>query len=247
MNQSFKPYHIIDSALEGNTALHKLQYEHEDLDIARHITNNKILNQRQLLCKIRNRNEKQDEAIDLLKKYSESVLNAKSINEIMGYEGSASRVYFPACFNYSTWKRRAPRTKCDMINALLDIGYTILFSFVESLLACYGFDLYCGVLHQNFYMRKSLVCDIVEPFRVLIDARIRKSINLKQCKEEDFIIENGRYLLKWEKNAEYVSWLAEPIMTNKMELHSYIQSYYRSFMKQKPADEYPVYVYKDEK
>ena len=92
-------------------------------------------------------------------------------------------------------------------------------------------------------MRKSLVCDLVEPFRVLIDAQIRKAINLKQCSEDDFIIDNGRYILKYEKNAEYISWLAKPIMEHKSDLHSYIQAYYRAFMKHKPESDFPVYEY----
>ena len=95
----------------------------------------------------------------------------------------------------------------------------------------------------NDFMRKSLVCDLVEPFRVLIDTQVRKAINLKQCKEDDFLVENGRYLLKWEKNAEYISWLAKPLMDNKEEIHAFIQSYYRSFMKGRTAEGFPSYTY----
>lgn len=69
---------------------------------------------------------------------------------------------------------------------------------LEVLLESYGFDTYCGVLHKQFYMRKSLVCDIVEPFRVLIDDAVKKAINLKQIKEEDFIVIQNQYRLKWE-------------------------------------------------
>ena len=106
---------------------------------------------------------------------------------------------------------------------------------------CFGFDTYCGVMHTNFYMRKSLVCDLVEPFRVLIDAQVKKAIHLRQCREEDFLVDNGRYLLKWEKNPAYISWLAQPIMENKEALFLYIQAYYRAFMKHKPAEQYPVF------
>jgi len=64
---------------------------------------------------------------------------------------------------------------------------------------------------------------------------------LKQCKEDDFLIENGRYILKWEKNAEYISWLAKPVMENKSEIHEYIQAYYRAFMKHSCADNFPIF------
>lgn len=241
MTQGFRPYQEIGFSLEGNTVLRKLQYSYDSLDLARHITLNKMKNQQALLKGLRNKNEKQKEAIALIESYMKAVPKTTSLQELMGLEGCASRVYFPNYFNNTVWTRRSPRTKCDMPNALLDIGYTILFSFVDALLNCYGFDTYCGVMHRNFYMRKSLVCDIVEPFRVLIDEQIRKAINLKRCKAEDFMTDRGRYTLKWEKNAEYIAWMAEPIMERKTELHTYIQAYYRAFMKQRPADDFPVF------
>lgn len=241
LTQSMRPYQNIGFSLEGNTVLRKLQYEYDSVELAKHITANKIENQSRLLMSLRNRNEIQNEAAEHLKEYSSELSEAEGLHEIMGIEGMAAKVFFRSYFNNVRWQRRAPRTKCDMVNSVLDIGYTILFSFVEAVLNCYGFDVYCGVMHRNFYMRKSLVCDMVEPFRCLIDAQVRKAISLKQCKEEDFIIDNGRYLLKWEKNAEYISWLARPIVDHKSDIHLYVQSYYRAFMKQKPAYDFPVF------
>lgn len=43
-------------------------------------------------------------------------------------------------------------------------------------------DVYCGVLHTMFYMRKSLVCDVMEPFRAIVDEQVKKSLNLGQFK-----------------------------------------------------------------
>lgn len=241
MTQGMRTYQIIGNALEGNTLLRKAQYGYSSLDLAKHITENKIYNQKQQLRNMRVKHELQREAVKKLEEYLPQVQTAQSLHELMGYEGSAARVYFPAYFNNIPWQRRAPRTKCDMVNSALDIGYTMLFSFVEAILNCFGFDTYCGVMHTNFYMRKSLVCDLVEPFRVLIDAQVKKAIHLRQCREEDFLVDNGRYLLKWEKNPAYISWLAQPIMENKEALFLYIQAYYRAFMKHKPAEQYPVF------
>ena len=241
MTQGFRTYQIIGACLEGNTVLRKLQYRYDSLEIAKHITINKINNQCTAIASLRNKNDKQIEAISLLRGYIEKIPSICSLQELMGIEGSAARIYFPNYFNNVCWTRRAPRTKCDMVNTLLDIGYTILFSFVDALLNCFGFDVYCGVMHCSFYMRKSLVCDIIEPFRVLIDAQIRKAINLKQCHEEDFLVEQDRFILKWEKNAEYIKWLVEPIMEHKTELHSYVQAYYRAFMRSKPVEMFPTF------
>lgn len=247
MSQSFRPYQSIGFLLEGNTLLRKAQYDYSSLDLAKHITENKIKNQRNLIMSLRNKSEKQLEAAEYMNSYIADLKNADSLNEIMGIEGCAAKLFFPNYFNNILWKRRAPRVKCDMINTLLDIGYTVLFSFIDAVLNCYGFDVYYGVMHRNYYMRKSLVCDIVEPFRCIVDAQVRKAINLKQCRDEDFIVENGRYSLKWEKNAEYISWLAKPIVERKSEIHFYIQSYYRAFIKHKPAEEFPVFFIGDKK
>lgn len=241
MTQGLRPYQSLGNALDGNTLLHRTQYEYKGLDIAKHITANKMENQRRQLLRLRNKNELQREAIAHISDYLEALPSAENLHALMGYEGSASRVYFSAFFSNVVWMRRAPRTKCDIVNATLDMGYTLLFSFIDALLGCYGFDTYCGVMHTEFYMRKSLVCDLVEPFRCLIDAQVRKAISLKQCKEADFTIDNGRYMLKWEKNPDYISWLSKPLMEYKTEIHAYIQSYYRAFMKHKPISEYPVF------
>ena len=63
-----------------------------------------------------------------------------------------------------------------------------------------------------FYQRKSLVCDVVEPFRCIIDKQVKKSYNLGQVKQDDFIIKNGKYILLYEKNKEYTKWLLEAVL-----------------------------------
>lgn len=160
----------------------------------------------------------------------------------MAYEGFASKVYFKNYFNNVNWIGRKPRIKMDYVNASLDIGYTILFSFVEALLTAYGFDVYCGVLHRQFYMRKSLVCDVVEPFRCIIDIQLKKSINLKQIKPEDFIVINHQYQLQWEKSPEYTTLFMKALLDKKEVIFLYIQSYYRSFMKQDNIEKFPFYL-----
>lgn len=85
-------------------------------------------------------------------------------------------------FDNVQWNGRKPRIKSDYVNVVLDIGYTMLFNIVDAMLQVYGFDTYYGVFHKCFYMRKSLVCDIMEPIRLIIDYEVRKAINLGQCK-----------------------------------------------------------------
>lgn len=109
------------------------------------------------------------------------------------------------------------------------------------MLYIYGFDVFCGVLHRQFYMRKSLVCDVIEPFRPIIDLQIRKAINLQQCKEDDFEVINHQYCLKWKRNSAYVQFIMEAILDHKMEMFAYVQQFYHSMMKQRAVEEYPVF------
>ncbi len=116
-----------------------------------------------------------------------------------------------------------------------------IFHLVDAILGIYGFDTYYGVLHKCFYMRKSLVCDLIEPLRPIVDLCIRKAIHLGQCKEEDFEIINHRYLLKWGKNPEYIAFIMKAILDRKDDIFLYLQGYYRSFMKQKKPSEFLVF------
>ncbi len=241
MTPGFRLYSLIGAGKDGNTLLHQKQYLYEGLDIAKHITANKMLNQKQELKNNRNKNEFVKEAIASIDGYISSIENASTLNELMAYEGLASKAYFKNHFNNVEWHGRQPRIKRDYINSTLDIGYTLLFTFVDALLESYGFDTYCGVMHRQFYMRKSLVCDIVEPFRTLIDHEIKKAVNLKQIKEDDFLVFNNQYKLKWSESSRYVKILMKPLMDNKEGIFAYIQSYYRAFMKELSSDDFPIF------
>lgn len=247
MTAGFRLYGLVGAEKDGNTLLKRKQYLYEGLDIAKHVIKNKIYNQRSLLKSVRNKSDSVKEAISTMTKYLEKVNGINSLSELMAYEGLSSKIYFRNHFNNIVWNGRQPRIKRDMVNSTLDIGYTILFTFVESLLSSYGFDTFCGVMHRQFYMRKSLVCDLVEPFRPIVDHAVKKAINLKQIQQNDFIVINNQYRLKWECSAKYIKILMMPIIDSKNGIFLYIQGYYRAFMKGLPADEFPVWNMEEDK
>ena len=242
MTNSMKLYEVFGGKMEGNVVLRKRQYEYCGLEIGKHILKNKLQCQRDLLNRQRCKSFELKEAIDKIDDYIESIEKYHGeLDGLLGYEGSAARLYFKNHFNNIPWTGRKPRIKSDFVNSTLDIGYTILFNILDALLQVYGFDTYCGVLHRQFYMRKSLVCDLIEPFRPIIDAQVRKAINLQQCKKEDFQVIHNQYFLKWECNAAYVQFIVKGIFEYKTELFLYVQQFYRSMMKGKPAEEFPVF------
>ena len=243
MTYNLRVYGVWSAKTEGNFLLRKKQYNHASLSIASHLIKNKIENQNHLLKKIRNKDEQVKDSIQRLtgfkKKLESTTLN---LSEILGFEGISSREYFKILFRDCDWIARRPRVKHDPINSLQDTGYTILFNFIEGLLGLYGFDVYKGVYHQCFYQRKSLVCDIVEPFRSIIDGRIRKAYGLGQIKKEDFVMVNKQYRLFGKNSKPYLAWLLKEILEYKNGIFLYIQQYYRCFIREKPIEEYPVFL-----
>lgn len=238
---SMKLYDKIGYSMDGNVILRGKQYNYKGLELARFIVRNKVLNQLEVLKSRRNKSDDLRNTIEKLSLYIERVSDTNDLQELMGIEGNAAKIYFKHEFDNVEWKGRKPRVKNDYVNSALDIGYSVLFNIVEALLDIYGFDTYCGFLHKEFYRRKSLVCDMVEPFRVIIDEVVRKGINLKQIKEEDFNNVNGSYRLKWEKNRSYILLFVKAVLDYKKEVFLYFQSFYRAFMKSLPTDNYLVF------
>ena len=203
---------VVNSVAEGNFLLRKKQYQYQSIEIAKGLVHNKISNQMRLLKGIRNKEESLKIHMNKMSGYLEDLSQATNNQTILGLEGTASRLFFNEWYQHMDWKGRKPRTKTDYLNTLLDIGYTYLFNFIECFLHLYGFDVYMGVYHKEFYMRKSLVCDLVEPFRCIIDKKMRLGYNLGQIKIEDFEERQGQYFLKIDRNKYYVKIIIEEIL-----------------------------------
>ena len=192
LKNNFLNYAKIISFAEGNYLLRMKQYSlKNELEIAKMIVNNKIENYINLLKK----NKKTKKCILYLNEIKNKISLIENSQDILGIEGMASKFFFQNYFEDLGWYKRMPQTKVDIINTLMDLGYTILFNFINSLLGLYGFDTYKGFYHKLFFQRKSLVCDLIEPFRAIIDKQILKSYNLKQINKKDFKFINGRYNL----------------------------------------------------
>lgn len=244
---TFKVYSTINFAMEGNTLLRQKQYLTNNHDqIARAIIINKIENQRDFLKKLRDRSI--NDGIDNLNSQINKLNTSSDIDgyEVMGIEGVAAKVYFNRLYKDVEWNGRQPRVKRDKINLLMDIGYTILFNYIEAILNIYGFDIYKGNLHKEFYKRKSLVCDIIEPFRPIVDYKIKKGINLKQFEKYEYLLDNGQYNINWKDGIDYMLIILEEINKYKEKIFRYIQQYYRWVMKEKNISDFPKVVLVDD-
>lgn len=118
------------------------------------IVKNKIFNQAQLLRKIHL------EKYKLLNSYAEEVVSGDKTNR----EGHAAKVYFNLLFG-----KDFVRNNDDQINDALNYGYTMLLSTINKEVVSNGYLTQLGVHHKNEFNEFNLSCDLMEPFRVVID------------------------------------------------------------------------------
>lgn len=231
LNKSFRKYAEINAIAEGNYVLRSKQYKVDkklEFLISKKLIQNKIQNQYKLIKKISNK----DVDINYLDARV-GIENVTDMKSLLGIEGNFSSIYFKKVFKDLDWNRRSPRTKEDINNLLLDIGYTFVFNYISSLLYLFGFDVYKGIYHKLFFQRKSLVCDLVEPIRPLVDQQLIKSYNLGQIKSQDFIFKNGAFRFKdYQTSFSYSKIWFKMIMQNHEDLYKYIYGYYKFFQDQ---------------
>ena len=115
---------------------------------------NKIINQALLLKKIKSSKYK------LILSYIDEVVDGDKTNR----EGHAAKVYFNALFGNDF-----VRNSDDSINAALNYGYAILLSTINKEIINNGYLTQLGIHHKNEFNEFNLTCDLMEPFRIIID------------------------------------------------------------------------------
>ena len=229
LKRNLTTYATVGAYAEGNYLLRQKQYaeaEEKHLMIAKRIVENKLVNQLTLLRYI----EKDVIGINTRKAYrkimKEKIANVDNLASLRGIEGTIAKDFFSAYFETIQWYKRIPRGKIDENNILLDMGYSFLFNFIDSVLRLYGFDTYKGVYHQLFYQRKSLSCDMMEPFRCIVERGLYKMHMLGQFDKNDFSIRKGAYILEYKQSNKYARLFLREIMRYKEDIHNYVRAYY---------------------
>lgn len=118
------------------------------------IVKNKIMNQALLLKKTKSPKYK------LILSYIDEVVDGDKTNR----EGHAAKVYFNALFG-----NNFVRNSDDSINAALNYGYAILLSTINKEIINNGYLTQLGIHHKNEFNEFNLTCDLMEPFRIVID------------------------------------------------------------------------------
>lgn len=91
------------------------------------------------------------------------------LNDETNREGHSAKVYFNA-----VWGLNFSRRNGGEINSALNYGYAILLSCFNRAIASRGYLTQLGIWHRNEFNDFNLACDLMEPFRVLIDKMVYK-------------------------------------------------------------------------
>lgn len=85
-------------------------------------------------------------------------------NDASNREGHAAKVYFNALFGMEFTRR----DESD-VNAALNYGYALLLSAFNREVVANGYVTQIGVCHRNEFNNFNLSCDLMEPFRPIVD------------------------------------------------------------------------------
>ena len=224
-----QPYGRVWHAKMGSTAaIRRRQIEvaeaEEGLKFVLEWVTAKLGNQLELLKQLQRRRPARQELFD---SPIETIANSKDKlsqltgtlaerqETIRGLEGTAGRAYFgtlgqllPEAYRFTTRSRHPAK---DEFNALLNYAYGVLYSLVEKACITAGLDPFVGFLHADNYNKKSLVYDLIEPFRILGEKVVVYLFTGRQIKQEYFEKVKGGVTISQDGKALLITSLNEDL------------------------------------
>ena len=264
----------ITGKIKGNVILREQQFlsckdETIRLRIAKNCILGKVYNARWVLERaVRDHSMQIDaEAVKTaslqLKSFLDYIQNAKSMDQLRGYEGEAASIYFGVFDELILQQKkdflfqgRNKRPPLDNVNAMLSFVYTLLTNQITSALETVGLDPYVGYMHTDRPGRASLSLDLIEELRaVMADRFVLSLINKKIVNGKDFTRkENGAVLMDTESRKKLLSeWqnkkkemITHPYLKEKMEwgMVPYVQAMLLARFLRGDLDGYPVFLWK---
>lgn len=110
-------------------------------------------------------------------------------------EAQAARIYFQALFGADF-----SRDRDFSINAALNYGYAILLSMFNRELVAKGYLTQRGICHRNEYNQFNFSCDLMEPFRPIVDQIVADNVSEYFTKETKHTLANlGNNQVQYEE------------------------------------------------
>lgn len=167
--------------------------DEKKLSFAKAVVVGKLKNSRRIL--MRNLQEEDKKIANELSKLMKKAQEAQSVESLLGYEGSAAKIYFQGFsqllkedegFNIAERNRRPPR---DPVNAMLSYTYGLLVKEYTVTLQAVGLDPYLGFYHTPKYGRPALALDLMEEMRSIVaDSIVFSVINRKEISRDHFLV-----------------------------------------------------------
>ncbi|MCI9102407.1 MAG: CRISPR-associated endonuclease Cas1 [Lachnospiraceae bacterium] len=176
-----------------------------NLEMAKRIIEAKIRNQIVILRRYaRNRNSDIKRPVAEMQYMLPKIQNGISIEQIMGFEGNAAKIYFKVLgelinpdFFFTGRSRRPP---LDPFNSMISLGYSIVLNEIYGKLEARGLNPYFGIMHSDREKHPTLASDLIEEWRaVLIDSIALSMLNGHELGKNDFytdVDEPGVFLRK---------------------------------------------------
>ncbi len=169
------------------------------------------------------------EPISDIRKIVANMDGAADSNELMGFEGSVSRLYFSSFADMLPqelgFAGRIKHPSPDIVNVMLSYGYGILYSKVRHAVISANLNPYRGVLHASYRDQEALVYDLTEEFRQpVVDKVVLTMVGRKQVSVNDYVLEGETCLMKDHFKKEFANEIFE-----KLESETKYESGKRSF------------------
>lgn len=126
------------------------------------------------------------------------------IGDATNREGHAAKVYFNALFGLDF----ARQDKDNVINAMLNYGYSILLSVISREVVSNGYLTQIGINHDNIFNELNLACDLMEPFRPFVDYKvmqIKDTVKTFETEEKHKLITILDTKIKIDDKEQYLS------------------------------------------
>lgn len=119
------------------------------------------------------------------------IQTATALDQLMGYEGSAAAMYYRIFRTFLKtdlgFRGRQAHPPADPVNALLSLGYTLLYNQMVAAINIAGLDPYQGFFHQRKHGHAALASDLIEEWRaIIVDSVVLTVINRREIKLSDF-------------------------------------------------------------
>lgn len=101
-------------------------------------------------------------------------------DDITNREGHAAKFYFNRIYG-----NQFARGNDDCINSYLNYGYSLLLSQFNRFIVSKGYLTQLGIHHKNEFNSFNLSCDLMEPFRPLVD---KKALSLSESNYKDELL-----------------------------------------------------------